>query len=205
MTTIAFIGFARRASPSHGGLSGRNAARLAAYDLRFNDPAASTPCGQRAANSVSNRSTRAGIASGGCRPVARRRCRGPKAVAASAAPDLSGEGSSSTSTPSGRTPRPSQPRAIATGKGQLRGSAVMRACHQCREGSILSWRGKRCRSRLAGRLNALVGIVNLEAVGDTPGPGFVAEDDPYRYDQRCRGPADRSSVLGGAGRVTSHS
>lgn len=49
MTTIAFIGFGEAAQSIAGGLGGRNAARLAAYDLRFNDPAASGALRARAA------------------------------------------------------------------------------------------------------------------------------------------------------------
>jgi len=166
MTTIAFIGFGEAAQSIAGGLGGRNAARLAAYDLRFNDPAASDALRARAAElGVEPLDDVAGIASA---DVVLSLVVGAatKAVAASAAPHLSGEAVFIDLNSVGPDTKALAAGAIATGKGSFVEGAVMARVPPYAEKVPILVAGKRA-VEVAGRLNALG--MNLEAVGDTPG------------------------------------
>lgn len=166
MTTIAFIGFGEAAQSIAGGLGGRNAARLAAYDLRFNDPAASGALRARAAElGVEPLDDVAGIA---CADVVLSLVVGAatKAVAASAAPHLSDEAVFIDLNSVGPDTKALAAGAIATGKGSFVEGAVMARVPPYAEKVPILVAGRRA-VEVAERLNALG--MNLEAVGETPG------------------------------------
>lgn len=166
MTTIAFIGFGEAAQSIAGGLGGRNGARLAAYDLRFEDPAVSGILLERAAElGVEPLADMAGIASA---DVVLSLVVGAatKAVAASAAPHLSGHAVFVDLNSVGPDTKASAAEAIATGRGSFVEGAVMARVPPYAERVPILVAGKRA-VEVAERLNALG--MNLEAVGETPG------------------------------------
>ncbi|RVI01457.1 NAD(P)-dependent oxidoreductase [Sinorhizobium meliloti] len=137
---------------------GQCAARLAAYDLRFNDPAASGALRARAAElGVEPLDDVAGIA---CADVVLSLVVGAatKAVAAEAVfIDLNSVGPDTKALAAG---------AIATGKGSFVEGAVMARVPPYAEKVPILVAGRRA-VEVAERLNALG--MNLEAVGETPG------------------------------------
>ena len=166
MTTIAFIGFGEAAQSIAGGLNGRNAARLAAYDLRFRDPAASA--GLRSIASDRGVQPLDDIADIASADVVLSLVVGAatKAVAASAAPYLSASAIFIDLNSVGPDTKALAAREIETGKGSFVEGAVMARVPPYAEKVPILVAGKRA-GEAAERLNALG--MNLEAVGDTPG------------------------------------
>ena len=166
MTTIAFIGFGEAAQSIASGLNGRNAARLAAYDLRFRDPAASASL--RATASERGVQPLDDIADIASADVVLSLVVGAatKAVAASAAPYLSENAIFIDLNSVGPDTKALAAREIETGKGSFVEGAVMARVPPYAEKVPILVAGKRA-SEVAQRLNALG--MNLEAVGETPG------------------------------------
>lgn len=166
MTTIAFIGFGEAAQSIAGGLNGRNAARLVAYDLRFRDPDASAALRDAASKrGVRPLDDMADIASA---DVVLSLVVGAatKAVATSAAPYLSQDAIFIDLNSVGPDTKALAASEIATGKGSFVEGAVMARVPPYAERVPILVAGKRA-TEAAERLNALG--MNLEAVGDTPG------------------------------------
>ncbi len=166
MTKIAFIGFGEAAQSIAGGLSGRNAARLAAYDLRFKDPAASAGLrGLAVERGVEPLDDIAGIASA---DVILSLVVGAAttAVAASAAPYLAENAIFIDLNSVGPETKTLAAQEIAMGKGSFVEGAVMARVPPYAEKVPILVAGSRAREA-AERLNVLG--MNLEAVGDTPG------------------------------------
>lgn len=166
MTTIAFIGFGEAAQSIAGGLNGRNAARLTAYDLRFRDPAASA--GLRGIASDRGVQPLGDIADIASADVVLSLVVGAatKAVAASAAPYLSANAIFIDLNSVGPDTKALAAKEIETGKGSFVEGAVMARVPPYAEKVPILVAGKRA-GEAAERLNALG--MNLEAVGDTPG------------------------------------
>ena len=166
MITIAFIGFGEAAQSIAGGLSGRNGARLAAYDLRFADPAASAALYRTASqHGVEPLDDIAGIASA---DVVLSLVVGAaaKVVAASAAAHLSQDAIFIDLNSVGPATKALAAQDIETGKGSFVEGAVMARVPPYAEKVPILVAGKRA-GEAAERLNALG--MNLEAVGDQPG------------------------------------
>ncbi|CAH0343284.1 DUF1932 domain-containing protein [Rhizobium sp. CECT 9324] len=166
MTTIAFIGFGEAAQSIAGGLNGRNAARLVAYDLRFRDPDTSAALREAASQrGVRPLDDMADIA---LADVVLSLVVGAatKAVATSAAPYLSQDAIFIDLNSVGPDTKALAASEIATGKGSFVEGAVMARVPPYAEKVPILVAGKRA-AEAAERLNALG--MNLEAVGDTPG------------------------------------
>jgi 3-hydroxyisobutyrate dehydrogenase-like beta-hydroxyacid dehydrogenase len=166
MTTIAFIGFGEAAQSIAGGLSGRKAARLSAYDLRFQDTSAST--GLRAIASQRGVEALDNIADIASADVVLSLVVGAatKAVAAQAAPHLSSNAIFIDLNSVGPDTKALAAKEIETGSGSFVEGAVMARVPPYAEKVPILVAGKRA-SEAADRLNALG--MNLEAVGDTTG------------------------------------
>lgn len=166
MTTIAFIGFGEAAQSIAGGLAGSSTARLAAYDLRFADPATSAGLRDRAAQrGVEPLGDIAGIAAA---DVVLSLVVGSatRAVAASAAPHLSERAIFIDLNSVGPDTKALAAREIATGRGSFVEGAVMARVPPYAEKVPILVAGARA-GEAAARLNALG--MNLEVVGETPG------------------------------------
>lgn len=166
MTTIAFIGFGEAAQSIAGGLSSQKTARLAAYDLRFRDKAAST--GLRAIASQRGVEPLDHIADIASADVVLSLVVGSatKAVAAEAAPYLSSSAIFIDLNSVGPDTKSLAAKEIEAGNGSFVEGAVMARVPPYAEKVPILVAGKRAREA-AERLNAFG--MNLEAVGDTPG------------------------------------
>jgi 3-hydroxyisobutyrate dehydrogenase-like beta-hydroxyacid dehydrogenase len=166
MTTIAFIGFGEAAQSIAGGLKGHNAVRLAAFDLRFQDPAASAGLRATAAErGVQPLDTIADIASADI-VLSLVVGAATRAVAASAAPHLSQSAIFIDLNSVGPDTKALAAREIALGSGSFVEGAVMARVPPYAQKVPILVAGPRA-FEAAERLNALG--MNLEAVGDTPG------------------------------------
>jgi 3-hydroxyisobutyrate dehydrogenase-like beta-hydroxyacid dehydrogenase len=166
MTTIAFIGFGEAAQSIASGLAARNAVRLAAFDLRFADPAASAGLRNLAAErGVAPLEDIAGIASADI-VLSLVVGAATRAVAASASPHLSQDAIFIDLNSVGPDTKALAAGEIAAGKGSFVEGAVMARVPPYAEKVPILVAGTRA-GEAAERLNALG--MNVEAVGETPG------------------------------------